>query len=289
MVFVFDGVVCNSLWTHPTHGPVKCGQCIECRLAYSREWAIRITHEQQMHETSCMLNLTYNDAWLPDYGQLWKDDLQRFFKRLRKSGFKFRYVASGEYGDESRRPHFHIALFGVDFNHDRVLFGRAVGGDRTYISDSVARSWHKGNHLIGTLNFESAAYIARYIMKKAKGLQVAEPLYHDVDTGEIVPANPEFLLMSKGIGKTWFSDYFMSDVFPNASVITSQGSRAPVPRYYKNLLKEVGHDLALDMQFRSSARAELDLERNAYENSPVRKSARLKVSEGRLKLSKRIL
>jgi len=289
VAFVFDGVVCNSLWTHPTHGPLKCGQCIECRLAYSREWAIRITHEQQMHEKSCMLNLTYNDAWLPEHGQLWKDDLQRFFKRLRKAGYKFRYVASGEYGDESRRPHFHIALFGVDFDSDRVLFGRAAGGDRTYTSESVTRVWHKGNHLIGTLNFESAAYIARYIMKKAKGLQVAKPLVSDDETGEIVPANPEFMLMSKGIGKLWFRDFFMSDVFPSASVVTSQGSRAPVPRYYKTLLKEVGHDLALDMQFRSSARAELEIERAAYENSPVRKMARKTVSEGRLKLSKRIL
>ena len=83
-----------------------------------------------MHKVSCMLNLTYSDAFLPEHGQLYKDDLQRFFKRLRKAGFKFRYVASGEYGDQSRRPHFHIALFGVDFDVDRIPFGRAVGVTR---------------------------------------------------------------------------------------------------------------------------------------------------------------
>ena len=116
-----------------------------------------------MHQVSCMLNLTYNDDWLPEHGQLFKEDLQRFFKRLRKAGFKFRYVASGEYGDRTKRPHFHIALFGVDFSDDRCPFGRAVGGDRTFTSASVSKSWTYGNHLIGTLNFESAAYIARYI------------------------------------------------------------------------------------------------------------------------------
>ena len=63
-----------------------------------------------MHEKSCMLNLTYDDDHLPEHGQLWKDDLQRFFKRLRKK-FKFRYVASGEYGEKTRRPHFHIAFW----------------------------------------------------------------------------------------------------------------------------------------------------------------------------------
>jgi len=81
----------------------------------------------------------------------------------------------------------------------------------------------------------------------------------------------------------------MSDVFPSASVVTSQGSRAPVPRFYKTLLKELGSDLALDMQFRSSARADLEVERLAYENLPVRKTARALVSSSRSSLSKRSL
>ena len=280
--------MCTALWSHPTHGPVKCGQCVECRLAYSREWAIRITHEQMMHEKSCMLNLTYDDDHLPEHGQLWKDDLQRFFKRLRKK-FKFRYVASGEYGEKTRRPHFHIALFGVDFGHDRVLFGRASSGDRTFTSASVSEHWEYGNHLIGTLNFESAAYIARYIMKKIKGPNASPVPLATTEDGEVILPNPEFMLMSKGIGKGWFRDYFMSDVFPTGSVVTSQGSRAPVPRYYKSLLKELGHDLALDMQFRSSARADMDAERLMYENQPIRKIARQTVVDSRLKQSNRTL
>jgi len=243
-----------------------------------------------------MLNLTYDDAHLPKHGQLHKDHLQKFFKRLRKAGFKFRYVASGEYGDETRRPHFHIALFGVDFDSDRVLFGRAACGDRTYISRTVDKYWFDdasgkpiGNHLIGTLNFESAAYIARYIMKKIKGPNASPLPLAVTEDGECVMPNPEFMLMSKGIGKGWFRDYFMSDVFPTGSVVTIQGSRAPVPRYYKNLLKELGHDLALDMQFRSSVRADMDAERNMYENQPIRKIARQKVSDSRLNQSKRTL
>lgn len=242
-----------------------------------------------------MLNLTYDDAHLPEHGQLWKDDLQRFFKRLRKGGYKFRYVASGEYGETTRRPHFHIALFGVDFDFDRVLFGRAAGGDRTYISRTVDRFWSDkfgqpiGNHLIGTLNFESAAYIARYIMKKIKGPNASPVPLHVSEDGEAIMPNPEFMLMSKGIGKSWFRDYFMSDVFPTGSVVTSQGSKAPVPRYYKNLLKEIGHDLALDMQFRSSVRADMDAERNMFENQAIRKMARQKVTDSRLNFSKRTL
>lgn len=243
-----------------------------------------------MHTVSCMLNLTYDDAHLPKHGQLVKADLQKFFKRLRKAGFKFRYVASGEYGDASRRPHFHIALFGVDFASDRRIFGRATGGDRTFVSDAVSRSWTFGNHLIGTLNFESAAYIARYILKKIKGPNASPmPLHVDADSGEVIFPNPEFLIMSKGIGKSWFRDFFFSDVFPHAGVITTQGTRAPVPRYYKSLLKEVGSDLALDMQFRSSVRADLEVERLAFENLPHRKTARHTVNVARSGLSKRSL
>lgn len=285
--------MCNTLWNHPTHGPMKCGQCVECRLAYSREWAIRITHEQQMHKVSCMLNLTYDDEHLPKHGQLLKTDLQKFFKRMRKSGLKFRYVASGEYGDVSRRPHFHIALFGVDFHSDRLQFGFS-GGDRTYTSARVSKLWPFGHHLIGALNFESAAYIARYILKKIKGPNASPmPLYSNPETGEIIFPNPEFMIMSKGrgrgqgIGGSWFNDYFMSDVFPHASVVTSNGKKAPVPRYYKTLLKELGSDLALDMQFRSSVRADMDRERTAFENQPVRKLARQQVAISRNSQSKR--
>ena len=101
-----------------------------------------------MHKVSCMLNLTYDDEHLPKHGQLLKTDLQKFFKRMRKSGFKFRYVASGEYGDVSKRPHFHIALFGVDFSSDRLPFGFS-GGDRTYTSARVTRLWDKGHIVTG--------------------------------------------------------------------------------------------------------------------------------------------
>ena len=241
-----------------------------------------------MHGVSCMLNLTYDDAHLPEYGQLYKEDLQRFFKRLRKAGFKFKYVASGEYGDISRRPHFHIALFGCDFGHDRTIFGRSSNGERTYVSNAVAQCWKYGHHLIGSLTFESAAYIARYVLKKAKGTHVSPPLAV-LDDGEIVRPNPEFLIMSKGIGRSWFREYFFTDVFPHASVMTRQGTRAPVPRFYKSLLKEVGEDLALDMSFRSAARLDLDRERTAFENQPHRKAARNIVSIAGTSRSKRTI
>ena len=210
--------MCSSPWEHPSHGPVKCGQCMECRLAYSREWAIRITHEMQFHERSCFLTLTYDDAHLPKYGQLLKRDLQLFFKRLRKAYGPFRYVACGEYGELKRRPHFHVCLFGIDFHLDRVDFGIGVRGDKLYVSPSLGRVWSYGHHSIGSLTFESAAYTARYITKRITGPGASViPLACDPESGEIIQANPEFLLCSRrpGIGSAWFDEYFHKDVLPH--------------------------------------------------------------------------
>lgn len=267
---------------------MKCGQCVECRLAYSREWAIRITHEQMMHRRSCMVTLTYDDAHLPFYGQLVKSDLQKFFKRLRRDGARFKYVACGEYGDVSRRPHFHVAFFGVDFDDDRVRIGSSANGDPRYTSKRLRSIWGMGADDIGSLNFESAAYIARYVMKKIKGPGASPlPLAVHLGTGEVMMPNPEFLICSNGIGKSWFRDYFMSDVFPHARVITAQGTEAPVPRYYKSLLKEVGSDLAFDMSSRTMAKVYENL--NLTELSEARRATRAVVSESRTKRSKRVI
>ena len=185
-----------------------------------------------MHDANCFLTLTYSDEYLPKHGQLVKRDLQLFFKRLRKHAGPFRYVAAGEYGELKRRPHFHIALFGMDFSSDRVEYGEGIRGDKIYVSPSVARVWGMSQfpfgHTIGSLTFESAAYIGRYITKRISGVGASPvPLYTDPETGEVVMPNPEFLVCSRGIGKAWFRDYFMSDVFPHGRVITGQENPAP--------------------------------------------------------------
>ena len=286
--------MCSSPWTRPNGGPVKCGQCMECRLAYSREWAIRITHEARMHDKSCFLTLTYDDVCLPRFGQLVKRDLQLFFKRLRKAGYKFRYVAAGEYGDKSRRPHFHVALFGEDFSADRIPYGFGVNKDQMYVSRALACIWNNSvfpmGHTIGSLTFESAAYIARYITKRVSGVGASPlPLAVDPETGEAVMPNPEFLVCSKGIGRAWFNEFFFSDVFPHARVITEQGSPAPVPRYYKSLLREYGADMALNMSYRTSLNMEENLDSRVREDMPARRHSRSILAHARNGIVKRNL
>lgn len=261
---------------------------MECRLAYSREWAIRITHEQQCHAQSSFLTLTYDDEHLPAYGQLVKKDLQDFFKRMRKH-FQFRYVACGEYGELKRRPHFHVALFGRDFREDRLPYSQGIQGDLLYQSPFLFRTWGKGTALIGSLTFESAAYIGRYITKRISGPNASPmPLACDPNTGELVMPNPEFLLCSKGrkagqgIGGGWFDRYFFDDVFPHGRVITAQGSPAPIPTYYKRrIAANAGLKMELQHRIRLNSETETLLANKRLEDSPGRRTARSTYAKAR--------
>ena len=209
-----------------------------------------MTHEQVFHDASSFLTLTYNPENLPRFGQLVKKDLQDCFKRLRYYLGPFRYVACGEFGEHTRRAHFHVACFGFDFAFDRVQWGESIKGDTTYMSSTLNRIWGKGNTLVGSLTFESCAYIGRYICGAIKGVGASKlPLACDPDSGELIMPESEFLLCSRKppIGRQWFDKYFMDDVFPHGRVITAQGTPAPVPTAYKRWLRAMNYPLYLEL------------------------------------------
>ena len=144
---------------------LPCGQCIGCRLERSRQWAMRCLHEAQLHENNCFITLTYDDAHLPGDRSLHYSDFQKFLKRFRKSlgGAKIRYYMAGEYGEKFGRPHWHACIFGYDF-HDKKLFKRTAAGSLIYTSEHLKKLWPFGHSSIGDVTFESAAYVARYII-----------------------------------------------------------------------------------------------------------------------------
>lgn len=266
---------------------LSCGQCVGCRLERSRQWAVRCMHEAQMHEANCFITLTYKDDGLPRFMSLRYKDFQLFMKRLRKVAEPgLRFFMCGEYGGEHARPHFHACLFGHDFR-DKVLFRRTQGA-ALYRSAVLEKLWPHGFSTIGAVTFESAAYVARYVLKKVNG-DAAVMHYGSVDTetGEVVKRCPEFCRMSlgrrpgEGIGGPWLQK-FWSDVFPRGKVVVN-GEERNSPRYY-------------DKRFRSldsNSGAELDLDREmaARASFADRSDARLAVREAcalaRVKLLKR--
>nr|UXQ87959.1 MAG: replication initiation protein [Microvirus sp.] len=216
---------------------LPCGQCIGCRLEKSRQWAIRCHHEAQMHEQSSFLTLTYDNQHLPPDGTLIKKDFQDFMKRLRKQiPQKLRYYHCGEYGEQTQRPHYHALLFGYDFP-DKMLHSENHREEKLYTSDLLRQTWGKGHCLIGEVTFDSAAYVARYCMKKVNGKNALDHYTTSVDleTGLINTKQPEYSTMSlkPGIGRTWL-DKYQSDVYPSDEVIINTKAMKP-PKYYDNV------------------------------------------------------
>lgn len=214
---------------------IPCGQCIGCRLERSRQWAVRCIHEAQLYSHNCFLTLTYDDAYLPSDGSLHKEDLQKFWKRLRKVIYpaKLRYFACGEYGSLLNRPHYHAIVFNYRPPDQQLLTLR--GGSKIYISDIIKKCWPYGFHTIGDVTFESAAYVARYILKKVTGSQ-SEFHYDGLE--------PEFTVMSRrpGIAREWFKK-FHGDVYPNDYIVIRDNIKCRPPKYYDKLYDELFHNL----------------------------------------------
>lgn len=220
---------------------LPCGQCVGCRLERSRQWAIRCMHEAQMHERNCFITLTFNPEALSARKNEWSLDVrdwQLFMKKLRKKyGSQIRFFHCGEYGEKNKRPHYHACIFGFDFP-DKQLWKITPSGHRLYTSPSLERLWPHGFSTIGDVSFESAAYVARYIMKKING-DAAEDHYEWIDkvTGEIKNLKPEYTTMSRrpGIGKKWL-DQYIDDIYPHDYVIVN-GKKCKPPKYYDGVLK----------------------------------------------------
>lgn len=264
---------------------LPCGQCVGCRLERSRQWALRCLHEAQMHECNSFITLTYSEESLPPSGSLVYRDFQLFMKRLRKVFPGARFYMCGEYGERTKRPHYHACLFGVDFP-DKREFMRTSSGSIIYTSATLVRLWPHGHSSIGDVNFESAAYVARYVMKKATG-SLAKQSYSrvDPDTGEMFEVEPEFNRMSlkPGIGARWFHKY-RSDVYPVDQVFV-HGMGVNPPKFYDKLLKEVDPDLYESLEVPRYQRALSQ----SYDNTALRLQTKKQVTIARLKFKQRNL
>lgn len=227
---------------------IPCGKCVGCRLQRSRVWAGRIMHESQFWADAFFLTLTYDDYYLPERGSLVKSDVQDFIKRLRDrlDYPPISYFLCGEYGDQSMRPHYHMILFGVDFP-DRKLWS-IKNEQRLYTSAFLESVWGLGHCPIGSVTFESAGYVARYIMKKQTGKNAYEHYERfDPHTGEIYDLLPEYVNMSlkPTIGRRFY-DKYKFDMYEKDEVLINKHPSRP-PRYYDLLFKKEHPDLWEDV------------------------------------------
>ena len=211
---------------------IPCGHCWACKLNYSSQWATRIMVECLNSDHNYFLTFTYDEYSIPiptetQYngetfindgtwlGSLFPDDITKFINSLRKyferkghTGIKYFYA--GEYGETTKRPHYHMILMNCPLDisqfYDFHIDGR---GKEHWKSPEIEKYWDKGIIDIGEVEYASAAYVARYCMKKItddpdKTKYWANGMY------------PEFVRMSRrpGIGSKYFNEN-METIYKN--------------------------------------------------------------------------
>lgn len=176
------------------YGEFACGNCEACRISRAMHWTARLVHELMYWDKAVFATLTYADA--PE--EISKEELQRFFKRLRKNtGREIKYFACGEYGDLFGRAHYHAIILGINYDEQKIL----------------EESWTAGHVHCGTVTADSARYVAGYIQKSSKRT---------------------FLLTSQGFGKRYALEN-QKQLKKNLDV-TLKSVHLGLPKYYKEKL-----------------------------------------------------
>ena len=230
-----------------------------------------------MHKRNCFVTLTLRD----DQESLDHSQWQRFAKRARRKLGPFRFYMAGEYGGELGRPHYHACLFGVGFD-DAVYQARSPGGAKLYSSATLEALWGLGFTSVGEVTFESAAYVARYVMKKVTGDRAED--HYDGRVPEYSRCSTGGRSGLRGIGFGWFERFAESDVLADGNVLVN-GRRCAAPRYYRKLLRE-----RFPLTYRGVQVAHA-LERDARERGDFsdngRLAAKAAVTDARLGMLKR--
>lgn len=226
---------------------VPCGKCVSCKLQKASEWAVRCEHESKFHAENCFITLTYAPEHLPQNASLVPKHLTDFIKRLREriKPKLIKYFACGEYGHSPstgniERPHYHLCLFGMDFTDKKFFFNNKLE-QPVYRSNLLESVWTFGHSTVAEFTFETAGYTARYTLKKQTEQEKFEHVNVDLETGAILEQakyerimrrkgiQPEFIRMSKGLGKNWLEKY-RSDT--DKDYIVSRNRKQKIPRYY---------------------------------------------------------
>lgn len=185
------------------------------------------------------MTLTYDDEHIPEGQTLVPKDLQDFLKRLRHKCEKLRFFAVGEYGDQTKRPHYHLLLYG----YPHCLHGRTLHSDRrpTCCSpcDTIRDTWGNGQIRLDEFNEATARYVVRYSIKKMTE--------HRKET-EKDGRHPVFARQSRrpGIGLPALAEiasvvlqHKLTDKLGDAPHTLRHGSKIyPVGRYLKNGIRE---------------------------------------------------
>lgn len=205
--------------------PVPCGRCPLCKKRRVDSWVFRLLQEDKISTSAYFVTLTYDTRYVPispnGFMTLRKKDFQDYMKRLRKLclGSTLKYYAAGEYGSKNHRPHYHAIIFNVP--------------RETFFADAWSLNGESiGEIFVGKVSGDSIAYTLKYIDKSTWKCG------HARDDRE-----PEFPLMSKGLGSSYLTDdvvsYHKADL-SRMYVMRDGGHKSALPRYYRDKIYNSG-------------------------------------------------
>ena len=194
--------------------------------------------QEKTSSSAYFITLTYDTKHVPisrnGFMELRKRDVQLFFKRVRKIHSKWagssvgciRYYVAGEYGGQKRRPHYHMLLFNVQLELmvDKHYCDKMFWDGKTQM-DCV--QWPHGKITIGSVTGASVGYTLKYMTKKR-----SVPMHRNDDR------QPEFSLMSKGLGMSYLTDAMIAwhkhDLLNRMYCIVDGTKKIAMPRYFKD-------------------------------------------------------
>lgn len=224
---------------------LPCGKCEYCRKQIADQWATRIELEAKEWDDVIFLTLTYDNEHVP-YGEIIKGyrsiqsqtvskrDVQLFLKKLRKAYKKpIKYFLAAEYGDRTKRPHYHAIVFGL--KPPDAQWYKNQKGNSYFKSEWLQKIWGKGMIDFSPAQPGSFAYVAQYVNKKAIGAEQAAKYWME-------GREPEFRIMSKGIGEKYLNEH-KDEILKTDSIICAGGREKRPPRYFDKILdKDTGQD-----------------------------------------------
>lgn len=207
---------------------VPCGNCAFCMATRRSDWALRLHYEAKKHDVRKFITLTYADSnlrWKAGVSQLCKRDLQLWFKRIRRLGYKVRYYAVGEYGSKTFRPHYHVLLFGDV--PDKVIRD-------CWVEEKSSRNHGQptGHVHIGSVTYASIMYCLGYIVN-GKGWKMRtkrEKPFSIMSRGNGIKGDPGY----GGLGFNYLTKAMIEwhrSGRKNYAIL--DGQRRHLPRYYK--------------------------------------------------------
>lgn len=255
-------------WARMEDMEIPCGHCIQCRLDYSKSWAIRCTHEASFYEHNYFVTLTIDDEHLEDKDKkghflfkgktgnpsLSRDVLTQFIKSLRQRfsrdfnhvGIKF--FGCGEYNSSGERllnPHYHVILFNCPLNDlsldfkcpdGSIIRKKSARGEPMFFSQLIKDIWKYGFITVEDANYQTESYVSKYILKKQGSNE-------SLAFSKNLEVLPPFLAMSNrpAIGMSYFEDN-EDYLIDNPRLIVSRDRKEPlvtgVPRFYKKKILE---------------------------------------------------